>query len=59
MRNTKASVANLPSGHRIDLECKVRYGLIGEPVAAGADKWDEVDALMKRAWKLLDARERK
>ena len=25
-------VAWLPGGHRIDMECGVRYGIIGEPV---------------------------
>ena len=27
------AVASLPGGHRIDMECGVRYGIIGEPVA--------------------------
>jgi hypothetical protein len=30
----QADVTHLPAGHAIDLRCGVRYGIIGEPVAA-------------------------
>jgi hypothetical protein len=30
----RVDVARLPAGHPIDLACNVRYGIIGEPVAA-------------------------
>jgi hypothetical protein len=38
--HVRADVTQLPAGHSIDLSCGVRYGIIGEPVAAdeaGAD----------------------
>lgn len=39
----RASVTQLPAGHAIDLDCGVRYGIVGEPVAA-EDAWDGDDA---------------
>jgi hypothetical protein len=34
----RADVSHLPGGHAIDVSCAVRYGIIGEPVAAD-DAW--------------------
>jgi hypothetical protein len=31
--NSRADVSVLPGGHAIDIDCGVRYGIIGEPVA--------------------------
>jgi len=42
--NNRADVRFLPGGHVIDLDCGVRYGIIGEPVAADAAAADEADA---------------
>jgi hypothetical protein len=39
----ESDVSRLPAGHRIDLACKVRYGIVGEPAAA-----DEVAAVNSR-----------
>jgi hypothetical protein len=37
-------VAFLPAGHPIDLDCRVRYGIIGEPIADEAAAADAVAA---------------
>ena len=40
----QADVTHLPGGHAIDLDCAVRYGVIGEPVSAeDAVAADEID----------------
>src|SRR5207248_10683397 len=33
-------VASLPAGHRIDMACEVRFGLLGEPASPGRDAAD-------------------
>ena len=35
------AAASLPAGHRIDLECRVRYGILGEEVEVAEVKRDE------------------
>jgi hypothetical protein len=40
----QADVTVLPGGHAIDLSCAVRYGIIGEPVAAGQAGADDAPA---------------
>src|SRR5207237_848312 len=42
--NKTADVASLPGGHAIDLACGVRYGIIGEPLAAAETSPDQPPA---------------
>ena len=44
----QADVTILAGGHAIDLACGVRYGIIGEPVADGEERPQEVTAAARR-----------
>src|SRR5207247_9995676 len=43
-REKRDAVALLPGGHPIDLDCEVRYGIIGEPIADEAAASDAMAA---------------